>query len=114
MQHCALKVRSYYIRPTILCFISNKSIRLLVSIFPAFDFRRWVVKRVCKKYAIELIFNLILETNTRKLIFLTFPARFQIPIIFSYLNSSCSNLLDMRDFQEQVKKHSVTKIPFFD
>ena len=31
------------------------------------------------------------------------------PNFFSNLNSNCSNLLDMRNLQEQVKKHSVTK-----
>jgi hypothetical protein len=36
--------------------------------------------------------------------FLTFPACFYIPIIFSNLNSNCFSLLDMRNFQEQVKK----------
>ena len=39
-----------------------------------------------------------------KLIFLTFPACFLIPIFFSNLNSNCSNLLDMRNLQEEVKK----------
>jgi hypothetical protein len=29
--------------------------------------------------------------------------------IFSNLNDSCSNLLDLRNLQEQAKKHSVTK-----
>ena len=32
----------------------------------------------------------------------TFPA--EIPIILSNMNSNCSNLLDMRNLQEQVKK----------
>ena len=36
--------------------------------------------------------------------FLTFPACFEIPIIFSNLNSDFSNLLDMRNIQEQDKK----------
>jgi hypothetical protein len=36
--------------------------------------------------------------------FLTFPACFSIPIIFSNLNYNCSNLLDMRNLQKQVKK----------
>ena len=36
--------------------------------------------------------------------FLTFPAYFKIPIIFSYLNSNCSNLSDLRNLQEQVTK----------
>ena len=44
-----------------------------------------------------------------KLVFLTFPACILIPIFFSNLNSNCSNLLDMRNLQEEVKKHSVTK-----
>ena len=36
--------------------------------------------------------------------FLTFPEYFLMPIIFSNLNSNCSNLSDMRNLQEQVKK----------
>ena len=36
--------------------------------------------------------------------FLTFPACFLIPIIFSNLNSNCSNLFNLRNLQEQVKK----------
>ena len=36
--------------------------------------------------------------------FWTFPSCLSISIIFSYLNSNCSNLLDMRNLQEQVKK----------
>ena len=36
--------------------------------------------------------------------FLTFPACFSIPIIFSNLNSYCSNLSYLRNLQEQVKK----------
>ena len=36
--------------------------------------------------------------------FLTFPECFLMPIIFSNLNSNCSNLSDMRNLQEQVKK----------
>ena len=39
-----------------------------------------------------------------KQFFLTFPACWSIPIIFSSLNSNCSNLLDMRNLQQQVKK----------
>ena len=37
-------------------------------------------------------------------LFLTFPACFWIPIIFSNLNLNCSNKLDMMNLQEQVKK----------
>ena len=40
------------------------------------------------------------EINT----FLTFPACFLIPIIFSSLNYNCSNLLDLWNLLEQVKK----------
>ena len=36
--------------------------------------------------------------------FLTFPACFSIPNFFSNLNSNCSNSLDLRNIQEQVKK----------
>ena len=35
---------------------------------------------------------------------LTFPADSSIPINFSNLNSNCSNSLDLRNLQEQVKK----------
>ena len=38
-----------------------------------------------------------------QLFFLTFPADFSIPIIFSNLNYNCSNFLDQRNLQEQVK-----------
>ena len=48
--------------------------------------------------------NFPIWANQPKYIFLTFPACFKIPIIFSSLNSNCSNLLDMRNLQEQVKK----------
>ena len=36
--------------------------------------------------------------------FLTFHACFKNPIIFSNLNSNWSNLLDLRNLQEEVKK----------
>ena len=39
-----------------------------------------------------------------KINFLTFPACFSIPKIFSNLNSNCSNLLALRNLQELVKK----------
>ena len=38
------------------------------------------------------------------LLILSFPACFSIPIFFSKLNSSCSNLVDMRNLPEEVKK----------
>ena len=49
------------------------------------------------------------EAKPRKDNSLTFPACFYIPIIFSNLNSNCSNLLYLRNLQEQVKNHSATK-----
>ena len=42
--------------------------------------------------------------GARSSFFLTFPAFFSIPTFFSNLNYNCSNLLDMRNLQEQVKK----------
>ena len=36
--------------------------------------------------------------------FLTFPACFSIPIIFSNFDFNCSNLSSLRNLQEQVKK----------
>jgi hypothetical protein len=55
----------------------------------------------------------LLQNHTRKNVsngiiykshFLTFPADFWIPIIFSNFNYNCSNILDLRNLQEQVKK----------
>jgi len=40
----------------------------------------------------------------RKNFFLTFPACFSIPIIFSNFDFNCSNLSILRNLQEQVKK----------
>ena len=48
--------------------------------------------------------NLIWKADTNSFHFLTFPACFKIPIIFSNLNYNCSNLLDLRNLQKQVKK----------
>ena len=42
--------------------------------------------------------------NIWKFNFLTFPADFLIPIIFSNLNYNCSNFFYVRNLQEQVKK----------
>ena len=44
-----------------------------------------------------------------KTYFLTLPSCFYIPIFFSNFDSNFSDLLDMRNLQEQVNKHSVTK-----
>ena len=53
---------------------------------------------------IQLGKEIRLETYALQLTFLTFPAGFWIPILFSNLNLNCSNLWDMRNLQEQVKK----------
>ena len=42
--------------------------------------------------------------SRKNIYFLTFPAYFSIPIILANLNYNCSNLLDIRNLQEQVKK----------
>ena len=66
------------------------------------------VKCQCPQYSQNLPFSFIslLSERTEG----TFPADFYILIIFSYLKSNCSNILDLRNLQEQVKKHSVSKI----
>ena len=43
------------------------------------------------------------EHKNVKRFFLTFPADFLIPIIFSNLNYNCPSALDLRNLQEQVK-----------
>ena len=64
-----------------------------------------------RNFLLFLISHVGTWTNTQSVhthnsidFFLTFPACFWIPIIFSNLNYNCSNLLDMRNLQEQVKK----------
>ena len=42
-------------------------------------------------------------------LYLNLFCRFLNPNYFFHLNDNCSNLLDMRNLQEEVKKHSVTK-----
>ena len=52
----------------------------------------------------QLAGHVLVKTLPNSIHFLTFPACFSIPIFFSDLNYNCSNLLDMRNLQEQVKK----------
>ena len=56
-------------------------------------------------------FDILFQRKDRKKVlpyvfnpFLTFPACFYIPIIFSNLNYNCSDLLDLINLQEWVKK----------
>ena len=49
----------------------------------------------------------VMQESRSKLYLLTFPVGFSIPIIFSNLNLNCSNLLDLRNLLQEVKKHSV-------
>ena len=58
----------------------------------------------CLEPTVLLQVNKIFGPIVKHLIFLTFPACFKIPIFFSNLNSNCSNLSDLRNLQEQVKK----------
>ena len=62
--------------------------------------RQWLFVNFC--YCLTKVYqkSAVCKKNSS----LTFPACFLIPIIFSNLNSNCSNLLDMRNLQEQVKK----------
>ena len=43
-------------------------------------------------------------SKQKKMYFLNFPACFSIPNFFSNLNYNCSNFVDLRNLQEQVKK----------
>ena len=51
-----------------------------------------------------IFFPILKREQKRNRHFLTFPACLEIPIIFSNLNSDCSNLLRLRNLQEQVQK----------
>ena len=57
-----------------------------------------------KKSHVSIVF---VETVTK--CFSNFSCMFLNPNNFCHLNFNCSNLLDVRNLQEQVKKHSVTK-----
>ena len=48
--------------------------------------------------------SIIAENYEKIVYFLTFPADFSIPIIFSNLNYNCFNFSGLRNLQEQVKK----------
>ena len=55
-----------------------------------------------KTFTPEEISSMVSFLKIQLIFFLTFPACFYIPIVFSNLNSNCSNLLDMRNLQKQV------------
>ena len=59
--------------------------------------------------ALNIANNTVFSQYSGKYIFLTFPACFSIPIFFSNFDFNCSNLSSLRNLQEQVKNHSVTK-----
>ena len=59
-----------------------------------------IIKKDWSKAVLHII---ILNSEFSILFFITFPACFSIPKIFSNLNSNCSNL-SLRNLQEQVKK----------
>ena len=84
-----------------LCILSSAFVVLIIwslnrpihlySIFEKSSSKNWIFKSISE------------------LIFPTFPACFCIPIFFSNLNYNCSNLLDLRNLQEQVKKEFCNK-----
>ena len=56
-------------------------------------------KRSCFQHWVLRIFR---TRGGKKKSFLAFPVGFKIPIIFSYFNYNCSNVLDLRNLHEQV------------
>ena len=64
---------------------------------------RWTVP-LCRSFWTHAYFHILINVMIDISTFLTFPACFYIPIIFSNLNSNCSNSLDLINIQEQVKK----------
>jgi hypothetical protein len=57
----------------------------------------------------ELEVDFYSKISSRKTPFVTFPANFWIPIIFCNFNSNCSNILELRDLRNKLKKHSFSK-----
>ena len=117
---CGVNVTSEYLRKTIFfscqcyIFVKNSVIYLkilfptcvLVRIFNSFLHLSKHVELL--KLDVSIFFqeiSLIRHLNKGNItIFLTFPEDFYITIIFSNLNYNCSNFLDVRNLQEQVKK----------
>ena len=70
--------------------------------------KKQIRTRVRKNSKTTRLFNSILSKHWIN-IFSNFSCMFLNPNNFSNLNSNCSNLLDLRNLQEQAKKHFVTK-----
>ena len=83
----------------------------LLSIYVLRDFREnnnsFIIHRILK--SIQILSSLMtpswdFECLNKKLVFSNFSCMFLNPNIFSNLDYNCSNLLDLRNLQEQVKK----------
>ena len=82
--------------PLLYLMISKFSERSNMTSFPEKKVQKALLE---KDYAFYCIFSIHDQSH-----FLTFPECFSIPIIFSNLNSNISDLLDLRNLKEQVKK----------
>ena len=83
--------KHYFVNVCIKILLEMKFHSIVKNLLEEFQFQ--------SQYIIDF-FNCYLQDPD----FLTFPAYFWIPIFFSNLNFNCSNLLDMRNLQGQVKK----------
>ena len=73
---------------------------------------QWFDKKhssVQSRFYSRLLFDPLSWGQTDHHLFSNFSCWFLNPINFSHLNCNCSNLLNLKNHQEQFKKHSVTK-----
>ena len=97
----------------IFSLVKAGSIDLLTAVCPKQqDRKRFIVSLPNYSFVLFLICPFFIFPLSILLHFLTFPVCFKIPITFSNLNYSFSNLFDKRNLQEQVKKAFCYQILF--
>ena len=85
----------------------KSAIANIMGLYSQFALRDYTVSQCLGSTSVSLIVahcqkKIFLEFTS--ILFLTFPVGFCLPIIFSNLNYNCSDLSDLRNLQEQIKK----------
>jgi hypothetical protein len=86
---------------------------LLITKFGIGTFQKWLLDLMIQFFMDKnLEFQLFSRFSILLIIYSNFSCMLLNPTKISSLHLNCSNLLDMRNIQKQVKKHSVTKHSF--
>ena len=85
----------------------KSAIANIMGLYSQFALRDYTVSQCLGSTSVSLIVahcqkKIFLEFTS--ILFPTFPVGFCLPIIFSNLNYNCSDLSDLRNLQEQIKK----------